>query len=276
MKTHLIKDVLNPQSQRLEGKSLRWNSLQNHSERPLISIVTATYNAFFLLDITIKSIRELTYKNIEWIVVDGKSNDGTLDCILNNADVIDCWVSECDEGIYNAWNKGVSLARGEWIAFLGAGDVYIPNALELYVDAINSSDGDLELVTSKITLINEYGMALRVVGKAYERNEFNRYMSIAHVGALHHRKIFEKNGLFKTKYKSSADYELLLRSGPNIKSAFIDVITAEMLLGGISSGYKSIYETYLIQCEYGSNVFATYRFLISLAKRFLRPFIRGY
>ena len=276
VKTNSNEDVFGPKVVRREGRSVRWSSLKNHSDKPLISIITATYNASKLLDITIKSIRELTYKNIEWIVVDGKSNDGTLNLLMKNVDTIDYWVSECDEGIYDAWNKGVSIARGEWIAFLGAGDIYTPNSLQLYVNAINSSDDKLDLMTSKIRLVNEEGMVLRVVGKAFKWSEFNKYMSIAHVGALHHRKFFEKHGLYKTKYTSSADYELLLRNGRNIKSVFIDLVTVDMLLGGVSGGYKSIYETYLIQREYGSSVFAICRFLISLTKRLIRPFVRGY
>jgi cellulose synthase/poly-beta-1,6-N-acetylglucosamine synthase-like glycosyltransferase len=105
---------------------------QSLPDKPLITIITSTYNAAEYLPRTIKSVREQTYTNIEWIIVDGNSKDNTVELIRQNEDVIDYWVSEPDSGIYDAWNKGVSLANGDWIAFLGAGDSYKPDAINVF------------------------------------------------------------------------------------------------------------------------------------------------
>lgn len=100
--------------------------------RPLITIITATYNAAKHLPYTIKSIREQTYKNIEWIVVDGASQDSTVELLKQNEDIVDYWVSEPDRGIADAWNKGLALASGCGVLILNAGDTYTPNAIALF------------------------------------------------------------------------------------------------------------------------------------------------
>jgi len=248
----------------------------NQTDKPLITIITATYNAARYLPITIQSIRQLTYGNVEWLIVDGGSTDGTIELILQHSDLIDYWVSEPDNGIYDAWNKGISLASGNWIAFLGAGDAYRPHALTAYVNAINVSSELPELISSKVTFINSEGLTLRVWGSAFKWPEFKKYMNVAHVGALHHKGLFKEHGYFDTSYSSSSDYEILMRCGAKLKTLYLDLITAEMLVGGISNGYQSIYETYLIQKKYGFGISAKFRYWFACAKRFIRPFVRGY
>jgi glycosyltransferase involved in cell wall biosynthesis len=99
--------------------------------KSLISIVTVVFNGEKYLEETIKSIINQTYKNIEYIIIDGGSTDGTLDIIKKYEDKIDYWVSEPDKGIYDAMNKGIDVVRGEWINFMNAGDkFYDINILE--------------------------------------------------------------------------------------------------------------------------------------------------
>ncbi|MBA3025313.1 MAG: glycosyltransferase [Sulfurimonas sp.] len=92
--------------------------------KPLISIVTVVYNGEEYLEATIQSIINQSYKNIEYIIIDGGSTDGTLDIIKKYEDKIKYWVSEKDRGIYDAMNKGVLVATGEWINFMNAGDIF--------------------------------------------------------------------------------------------------------------------------------------------------------
>jgi glycosyltransferase involved in cell wall biosynthesis len=165
---------------------------QSSSNAPLVTIITATFNAASHLPRTIQSVRELTYKNIEWIVVDGGSTDQTVELIIKNEDVIDYWVSEPDEGIYDAWNKGVEKANGEWIAFLGAGDVYKPEAITNYVDAIQASVSKPNFASSRVQLVNDAGLVLREWGSCFDWTKFIKFMNIAHVGSLHHKELFEK------------------------------------------------------------------------------------
>ena len=263
--------------QKLEG-GLRVEGVKTTAQTgiPLVSIITATFNAGEQLRSTIKSIRDQTYNNIEWIIVDGASSDNTVDLILQNENVIDYWVSEPDGGIYDAWNKGMLIARGEWIAFLGAGDVYKPNAISAYITAIESSTLIPEFASSKIRLVNSSGKVLRIWGAQFDWSIYKKYMNIAHVGALHHKSLFEKQGLFDTAYSSAADYEFLMRCGQSLKTLYLNDVTVDMLAGGVSNGRRGMFETYDIQKKYGAGVVAKLRLWSSVAKSVIRPWLRGY
>lgn len=94
---------------------------------PLISIITITYNATDTIEETIKSVINQTYPNIEYIIIDGGSKDGTVDIIKKYSKYISYWISEPDKGIYNAMNKGIDHAHGKWINFMNAGDSFYDN-----------------------------------------------------------------------------------------------------------------------------------------------------
>jgi glycosyltransferase involved in cell wall biosynthesis len=93
-------------------------------KKPLISIITVCFNSARLLQRTIKSVRNQTYTEIEYIVIDGASKDNTLQLIKENQDIIDLWRSEPDSGLYFAMNKGLDLASGDYVIFINAGDMF--------------------------------------------------------------------------------------------------------------------------------------------------------
>jgi hypothetical protein len=203
----------------------------NHivSLKPLITIITAVFNGEKYLSQTIESVLNQTYPNIEYIIVDGKSQDSSVEIIEKYASRLAYWHSEKDTGIYDAWNKGLGKAKGEWIAFVGADDILYPEAIEKYVDFItNSRPFTFEYISSQIELVTNDLKLKRVKGSPWSWRVFRVYMNTAHVGSLHHYTLFKKYGLYNISYKITGDYELLLRAKGNLKAGFISDITVKM------------------------------------------------
>jgi glycosyltransferase involved in cell wall biosynthesis len=116
----------------------------NTSTSPLVTVVTVVYNGAETLEKTIQSVIKQTYASVEYIVIDGASTDGSVDIIKNYEMKITEWLSEKDTGIYNAMNKGIKLATGEWICFLNCGDVFVDNqVIQRIADNIQSSNPDI-------------------------------------------------------------------------------------------------------------------------------------
>ena len=95
------------------------------NKQPRFTIITSTLNCAITLKKTALSIREQVYTNIQWIIADGASTDGTLEVIKENIDIVTHWFSAPDSGIYDAWNKACALIDGDWVLFLGAGDIFV-------------------------------------------------------------------------------------------------------------------------------------------------------
>ena len=111
------------------GRRLKGIVRDGTPDRPLVSIVTVVYNGAATIERTIASVLGQSYPNIEYIIVDGGSTDGTLDILRAHEDRVDLWVSERDGGIYDAMNKGVALCTGEWVGLINADDWYVDDAV---------------------------------------------------------------------------------------------------------------------------------------------------
>lgn len=242
--------------------------------KPLVTIITSTYNAAEHLPTAIKSIREQNYENVEWIVVDGGSRDGTLDTLQQNEDVVDYWISEPDNGIYDAWNKGLRLARGDWILFLGADDQILPDAIESMVNVANESPASLELISGKAQLYSGT-VQRRIIGRAWSWARFKKYMCVAHTGSMHNANYFKRYGEFESTFRIAGDYELLLRAGPNLKTGFVNKVVVRMEVGGVSNQNAAVFrETLRARLRHG----VTTRFVgeISVAWAWFKWHIRRF
>lgn len=208
---------------------------RSEPERPLVSIITAVRNSGALLEKTILSIVSQRYENFEYIIIDGASTDGSIEIIKKYQNAIDYWISEPDQGIYEAWNKGLLVSKGDWIGFVGAGDTYYKDAIENYINGIlKTGEKNLEYISSKNDLIAGKDKVIRTIGSKWEWKRFKKYMNVAHVGSLHHKSLFQKYGYFDPSYNICGDYEFLLRPRENLIAGYIDKVTTRMRSGGIS------------------------------------------
>lgn len=205
----------------------------------LITIIIAVFNGSQTIQKCIDSIAEQTYLNKQLIIIDGGSNDGTIELLKANDHRIGYWISEPDKGIYNAWNKGLLKAEGDWICFLGADDyLWDHNVLEKMSLQLEKLPTDINVAYGQIMLIGSNDEELYLSGESWDKvkQRFKQLMSIPHPGTMHRRHLFEKHGGFDETFIIAGDYELLLRELKTADAKFIpNLITVGMLQGGISS-----------------------------------------
>ena len=177
--------------------------------KPLVSIITVVYNGEKHIEETIKSVVNQSYENIEYIIIDGESTDGTVAIIKKYEDRISSWVSEKDTGIYNAMNKGLKIAKGEIIAILNADDYYNHQTIEEVVSQFVKTDADVvhgNLTKFRTIKTKEYFVEIKPDFKNMEKR-----MGVFHPATFIKATVYEKVGFFNEKYKLSADYDLILR-----------------------------------------------------------------
>ncbi|WP_282049060.1 glycosyltransferase family 2 protein [Maribacter aquivivus] len=221
--------------------------MKNLNETPLISIITVVYNGEKYLKQTIESVLNQSYKNIEYIIVDGGSTDNTLSIIKEYGNRIDTLISEPDKGLYDAMNKGIGLAKGELIGMINSDDWYSQNAVELVVDSYASNP------TKKIFHGDRYDVLEngdRRIKKFHTSNlKFIYYcMTYNHPSMFVHKDCYE-NIRYNINFKSLSDYEFVLKTFLKSKEIFyyIPVAYVSYRLDGISSninGYDALKEGY--------------------------------
>jgi len=224
------------------------------ASEPLITIITVVYNGEKYLEQTIQSVINQTYDNVEYIIIDGGSTDGTLDIIRKYEDKIDYWVSEKDAGIYDAMNKGIAVATGEWINFMNAGDSLVnENSLKIFSKYFDST---FALIYSDILIKNQITSEFTEHKQPIFRTWYGNYKMLCHQSILFNKKILIK---FNIKYKISADFDLLLSLFKRKKlfSIHIQKPLISYLDGGCSGNdvLSSIQERMSIINEYESFLF---------------------
>jgi glycosyltransferase involved in cell wall biosynthesis len=206
---------------------------------PLISIITSTLNSERHIGDLATSLHAQLCKDFEWIIVDGKSSDQTLSIIEENKEIVSSFISEPDYGIYDAWNKGVNLARGDWICFVGADDFLVdPNAIGEVSSSLLGIYPEYRIGYRAILLVNQKNQELYKLGDPWStaRKNFRDIMTLPHPGLMHHRTLFEEFGLFDTSFKIAGDYEFLLRALKNKEPYYCEgTPVVAMRTGGLSS-----------------------------------------
>jgi len=240
---------------------------------PLITVITVVYNGAKYLEETILSVINQTYPNVEYIIIDGGSTDDTPDIIKKYEDYIDYWVSEKDKGIYDAMNKGIDLANGEWINFMNAGDKFsnYSTIINTYLNINMNFDviySDVEIDFGKFTVVKK--------PLTLERMDLGM--------TFHHQSCFVKTHLMKqykfdTTYKLVADYNFLytLYQSGNVFYYFNKPIS-KVIPDGDSDKQrlKVLKEYYRIQSsknKFFSSIYFVYRYLSELVKLIIKKIL---
>jgi glycosyltransferase len=204
-----------------------------------VSVITVVYNGSKTIEDCMQSVMAQTYNSIEHIVVDGGSNDGTLQVLRKYRGQIAKCISEPDEGIYDAMNKGIKLATGDIIGFLGSDDFYADeNVIRQIVEVIrtNNADccyGDLEYVAK-----DNPGKTIRKWrSQSYQEGLFEKGWHPPHPTFFVKKCIFDEYGSFDLRYDIGADYEIMLRflKKHSIESCYIPSVLVKMRTGGKSN-----------------------------------------
>jgi len=229
---------------------------KSYDDKPLISIITVVYNGEKYLEQTIQSVINQTYDNVEYIIIDGGSTDGTLDIIKKYEGTIDYWVSEVDKGIYDAMNKGIILATGKIIGLINSDDWYELNTVDTIVDRFQK-DNSIDLYHGDLLYYDHSSIKKYSPKFTYWRMLFLG-MSLYHPTCFVRKEVYQES-LFDIKYQLVADYKLIFSlMKKNKKTVYIPEVLANMRGGGAGTVFwKRIVEGNKIRRDLGIGIFLT-------------------
>ncbi len=218
---------------------------QGSDQEPLVTVITVVYNGARFLEETIKSVLEQTYDNVEYIVIDGGSKDNTLDLIRKYEDAIDYWVSEPDSGIYDAMNKGIELASGDWISFMNVEDCFY-NA-----DTLSKVFNQPKILMDYDVVYGDHQVIYphkKRIAKAGKIKNFWKGSQFCHQSAFVKRFHYKKNK-FNVSRKIAADFEFFYKAYKSgLKMKYMPIVVSNYSAGGLSDidRIDSILERWLI------------------------------
>jgi len=215
---------------------------------PLFSIITVAYNSEKTIEQTILSVLNQTFSNYEYLIIDGGSTDSTLE-IIKRYESKFCgklkWISEADNGIYYAMNKGISLAKGQYIGLLNSDDWYQPSALEVVSKEVSE---EIDIIYGMLNVLDDEKL-LYVYANHIDKLPQE---SLAHPSTFVSSDCYKKLGLYSTVYQSSSDYDFFLRAfTQKFIFKFIPSILANFRCGGMSAGSTGYFEALLIRYKHG-------------------------
>lgn len=208
--------------------------MNGNGQFPKVTIVTVTYNAKEHLEQTILSVLEQDYPNIEYIILDGGSTDQTVEIIKRYQDRLAYWVSEPDGGIYDAMNKGIDVATGEWINFMNAGDSF--STADTVKTVFERLDSDTDIIMGGINLFDSQNRFIKY-------NQVDDVSKILQQSVCYHQAVFAKTDLareykYNLQYKVVSDYDFRVRCYVNkYRFQALDFPVANYMLGGFSDNH---------------------------------------
>ena len=219
------------------------------ADRPLISVITVVRNNAANLERTISSVLAQSYGNIEYIIIDGGSNDGTVDVIGEHDEQIDYWISEPDKGISQALNKGLSCQMGDWINFLSSGDFFIDR------DVIQRNlEYFRDLSRHIITGFSKFGRATIPKNIRANHEPLQVKALISSEASFIRKAVYDKVGCYDEGLGVRMDYDFWMRALRKFDFTFLDEVLVDYAVGGLS----------------GRNMRKFYREEIAINKRYLK------
>ena len=247
-------------------------------EQILVTIVTVCYNSEETIQRTIESVLSQTYKNIEYIIIDGKSTDNTIKIVNNfiqKGQSIKL-VSEKDSGIYQAMNKGIRLSSGEIIGILNSDDWYENDTVEKIMNIYQSNQNKNGIIYGAMRLYENSIESYTV----YYNHQFLEKQMINHPTCFVAKSIYQKYGLFDESYRAAGDYDFMLRIFNAEKKEKISIfhgthdVLANFSIGGMSSSFIAMKEQDIVFHEYG--LMNNKRFYSRKIVRYIKRFLRYY
>lgn len=207
-----------------------------------VSIITVSWNSQKTIHDTIESVLNQTYSNIEYIIVDGLSKDSTIDIIKEYEPKFNGrlhWISERDKGMYDAMNKGITMASGDLVGIINADDFYHRNdAISEIIKVFNNSNVQAAFADVRFVRPTDLNKTVRYYSsKNFSPSRFRFGFMPAHPTFFTYKNNFEKFGYYKTDYKIAADYELLIRFlyTHKLQYKYIPIDVMKMRTGGVST-----------------------------------------
>jgi glycosyltransferase involved in cell wall biosynthesis len=209
-----------------------------------VSIITVCYNSANTIEKTILSVKNQTYNDIEYIIVDGNSKDTTVSIIKKHESIISKWITESDKGLYDAMNKGIMMTTGDIIGILNSDDVF--NNESVIEEVVNFHESNtIDASVGNIVQHKENGKIIRLYSSKYWNPEKLRIGFMPpHPSIFFKKDLFDKFGNYELGFKIGADYELITRFflKNNIVWKYSGITTTAMLVGGLSSSGSSSYK----------------------------------
>ncbi|EGQ27032.1 glycosyl transferase [Sporosarcina newyorkensis 2681] len=207
---------------------------------PKITVITACYNSERTIEQTIQSVLDQTYGNIEYIIVDGDSTDGTMNIVEKYRDRIDVVVSEKDRGVYDAFNKGIELATGDYINFMNADDYFSSDTIVNEIAGYLKDHRDIMMLHGDVKAFDEVSGHWHFRGGELSLVDFEKGNMCPHQSVFTHKQLFKQFGGFDLKYEILADVDFTIKCFTQCeqKVVYLPIQVANFRLGGLSNALQ--------------------------------------